>query len=257
MDDLRNDYNELTGKAAAIRWNRKTLEKKIRDAKLIKEADERDRKRLASEWEDHCTPNPEFERLLDASDESIESEEGVEPDQRGGSGRGQGRKTGQTDERARIERVMSLEVPDLGVSMLVGGISAGMAKVTGEGLDDVPSQLPILENMPHGSQSMSLGLTRLLYYWFPSLQGRTDALTLHLEALALILNPLRERAIRLSQKIKETKNVEKEKSEETAVGNTSAIVPDQEPQASVAVKPKRRKANRVSTRSKRYRRSVR
>jgi hypothetical protein len=64
--------------------------------------------------------------------------------------------------------------------------------------------------MPTGSKSLALGLTKILYYWFPNLQNRADVLTLHLQSLFLMLNPFRERAIVLGLMKKAKEEQEKQ-----------------------------------------------
>ena len=227
IEELRKEYQKVVGIEPAIRWNKPTLEKKILDAEILKAgyaAKDGAMKKQAEPGE----PNPAFEAL--ASGPEILSAPAGPPDVerpgdgRGGPREGAGRPTGQTDERARIERVMSLEVPDLAVAMGVDVLNGGLARVTGMGLDDKPTSAINLEALPHGSQSMALGLTRLLYYWFPSLEGRTGLVTLHLEALFLILNPLRERAERV-YKQKEKEHAEKTQNSQgptTQVGSAAA-----------------------------------
>jgi hypothetical protein len=142
---------------------------------------------------------------------------------------------------------MALEVPDLAVAMGVDVLNGGLARVTGAGLDDKPTSAINLGDLPHGSQSMALGVTRLLYYWFPGLQGRTDVVTLHLEALFLIINPLRERAERIytaKQQVQNPQGVQNgnenkaEKTVEPAAVSTAAA------EKPVAVKTRSKKFKR-------------
>ncbi len=258
IEDWRKEYQKVTGREPAIRWNKQTLEKKIADAEILAAghaARERDGKTPAAVGE----PNPAFEVL--ASEPEISSAPAGPPeaeqsgDGRGGPREGAGRPMGQTDERARIERVMAIEVPDLAVALGVDVLNGGLARVTGAGLDDKPVSAIDLESLPHGSQSMALGLTRLLYYWFPSLQGRTDVVTLHLEAIFLILNPLRERA----ERIVKAKQDEEQKSKgvqdaETHDEQTEKTVGSAGPAAGPSPKPDVVQAPHASHRSKKLKR---
>jgi len=243
IEQLREDYQRVSGKEPAIRWNSKTLEKKITDAEIL--AAGYAAKGKAMDPSEPAAPNPEFEALAGHSDtvhvDSPESEPTaqVEPDveRRGGFREGAGRPIGQTDRRARCERVMAIEVPDLAVGIGVDALNTGLARLTGVGIDDKAVASEALKNMPHGSESLALGLTRLLYYWFPSLEGRTDVVTLHLEALFLIINPFRERAERLNQLIKQQKETEHAKdtnqteAQAQAAGGPSTVQPAVEPSA--------------------------
>jgi hypothetical protein len=257
LDDLKKEYTRVTGKEPAIRWNRPTLQKKITDAEILAAGYAAKDGAMKKQSVEAGAPNPAFEELA-SQPEKLSAPAGppdVEQsgDGRGGPREGAGRPTGQTDERARIERVMSLEVPDLAVAMGVDVLNGGLARITGSGLDDKPTSAISLKDFPHGSESMALGVTRLLYYWFPSLQGRTDVVTLHLEALFLIINPLRERAERIYK-------VKHEEQHPTGVQNgneskTEKTVVSAGPEPSSVAEPvgKPRSKN-ASTRSKRLKR---
>jgi hypothetical protein len=249
LDDLKKEYTRATGKEPAIRWNRTTLQKKITDAEILTAGYAKIDGAMKKQTVEPSDPNPEFEKLA-ADDENSsgakageagppydQGESSQPADGRGGPREGAGRPTGQTDERARVERVMAIEVPDLAVGIGVDALNTGLARITGVGIDDKAVASEALANMPHGSQSLALGLTRLLYYWFPSLQGRTDVVTLHLEALFLIMNPFRERAEKVNQLIKQQKETEHAK--EKIQPETPEAVPAAAPAdgASPGVKP--------------------
>lgn len=218
IDELRIEYQKLTGKEPAIRWNKPTLEKRITDIEILN-AGYAAKNGAMKKQSEPGEANPEFEKL--ASDtvhvdgpEHAPAQVGPDVEKRGGYREGAGRPTGQTDSRARCERIMTLEVPDLAVGMGVDALNIGLARITGVGIDDKAVATEVLANMPHGSQSLALGLTRLLYYWCPSLEGRTDVVTLHLEALFLIFNPFRERVERMNQFIKQNQEIENARKQE-------------------------------------------
>jgi len=266
IDDWRKEYELVTGKQAAIRWNSTTLQKKITDAEIL--AAGYAAKERTKSPADVTEPNPEFEKLA-SQEPAISSQTGPEPertqeavptDGRGGPREDSGRPFGQTDLRARVERVMSLEVPDLAVAIAVDGLNAGLTRLTGIGIDEKPVSTVDLSRFPHGSPSLALGLTRLLYFWFPSLQGRTDVVTLHLEALYLIINPLRERAQRIYEQTKKEKtDVEKcpnaqEPNVPSQPAVQAAVQPAVQPVVSVPAATARPKAKHAPIRTKRLKR---
>ncbi|MBE3145453.1 MAG: hypothetical protein IMZ61_16250 [Planctomycetes bacterium] len=188
IDVLRVDYKNVTGKEAAIRWNRPTLIKKILDAEILKAGHAAHKK--VSQPADKVEVNPEFEKLAsdipnETIDQAATSEQPVE--KRGGPREGAGRPVGQTDERARIERLLALEKPDLAVRKFVQGLNLVMAKFT---------PLPFTSEQV---ESISLGLTLPLYFWFPSTEGAANKWTLHLQALEYIGGPIAERMKSLNQ----------------------------------------------------------
>jgi len=243
IEDWREEYKKVTGKEPAIRWTKRMLEKRITDAEIL-QAGYAAKDRATSKPEQSSDINPEFEELASGQEEILNPPRKAGPvgqeDQgpasgRGGPREGAGRPTGQTDMRARCERVMLLEVPDLAVGLAVDSINSGLARLTGVGLDDKPVSSIDLSAFPHGSKSMALGLTRLLYFWFPSLEGRTDVVTLHLEALFMIVNPLRERANRIFSLKKQENEHGKEESRESEANQPGpAAGPAAEPAAGPA-----------------------
>ena len=206
LDDLRADYERVTSKRAAVRWNRRTLEKKIRDARIIQAAEQAEQSVTADR--DAGPRNPEFERMagdidipLDGSSEYGGGDNAPDvavPDGggRGGPRPGAGRPPGQTDERARIERLMALEVPDLAIDWLCRLLNVGFAKVSACGFTDDERKL------------ISLGLTKVTYCWFPDAQGRMNKLTLHLDALEGVLAGWKQRAVRVRDMTNEKQDLE-------------------------------------------------
>lgn len=200
INDYRREYKRVTCKEASLRWNKSTLEKKILDTEIL-EAGHAARKK-ALQPADKVEVNPEFEKLasdipVENIDQAVTSERPQE--KRGGLREGAGRPIGQTDERARIERLLALEKPDLAVRKFVQGLNLVLEKFT---------PLPFTSGQV---ESISLGLTLPLYFWFPSTEGAANKWTLHLQALEYIGEPIAERMKSLNQIeqpeiIKEPKN---------------------------------------------------
>lgn len=96
-------------------WTRTTLAKKIIEKEKLKELDEyTDPNKSRGEVPQR---NPELEAALsgDGPPEPIEDQPELsqdEKDSRGGAREGAGRKLGQTDEKARVERLLKNQVPD-------------------------------------------------------------------------------------------------------------------------------------------------
>lgn len=203
IDDFRTEYKKVTGKDPSIRWNKGILKKKITDAEILRAG-------YAAKEHSESLPDssgdikPGFEVL--ASEEHIE-EPVVEPvDRRGGFREGSGRPTGQSDERARVERILELEVPDLCVKKFVQGLNLILKKFTPAGFE--PDQV----------ERIALGITLPLYYWLPSIEGASNPFVLHLQALEYIGGPVMKRAetinIIIQQNKKETQNVEEKQQPE-------------------------------------------
>jgi len=201
IDDLRAEYKRVTKKEAAIRWNRRTLEKKILDAEILNAG-------YAAKENAKSPPNtagdikPEFESLASGPEitekskaEAATSEQPVE--KRGGPREGAGRPIGQTDERARCERLLSLEVPDLAVKKIVQGINLVLGRFT------------LAAFTPEQIDSLALGFTLPMYYWFPSLEGgASNKWTLHFQSMELIGKPVNERMQLINQIMQKAKEQE-------------------------------------------------
>jgi len=205
IDDLRIEYKRVTGKDASIRWNKRTLEKKITDAEILKAGYAVKAKAVYSQDSD---VKPEFERLI--ADEVTPSKSSIEDvavvERRGGPREGAGRPTGQSDERARVQRLLELEVPDLCVKKFVQGLNLVLKKFTPVGFE--PDQV----------ERIALGITLPLYYWLPSIEGASNPFVLHLQALEYIGEPVMKRAetinIIIEQNKKETHHVEEKQQPE-------------------------------------------
>jgi len=234
IDDLRAEYKRVTKKDPAIRWNRRTLEKKILDAEILQAGH-------AALENSKSTPNtssdikPEFEALASGPEitEKSKSEaatsEQPQKERRGGYRENAGRPTGQSDERARCERLLALEVPDLSVKKIVQGINLVLGRFT------------LAAFTPDQVDSLALGLTLPLYYWFPSLEGGVgNKWALHFQSAELIGRPVTERMQfinQIMQQAKEQENVEKKSNENI------------EPEKVDAVPVKRSKAEKRPARS--------
>lgn len=220
IEDLRKEYTEVTGKEWSLRWNKQTLIKKITDARILK-AGYAEKNRLENKPLSSGDIKPEFETLAGElktnehiSDEGVSSES-FPTEIRGGPREGAGRPIGQTDERSRVQRLLELEVPDLAVKKLIQGLNLILAKFT---------PLPFTSEQV---ESIALGVTLPLYYWFPSIEGRMGPWTLHFQALEYIGVPIGQRAITISNKQKEKQNAEKSNTPETSISNgqkTGAVV---------------------------------
>ena len=213
IENLRDDYQRVTGKEAAIRWNRSTLEKKITDAEILQASYAV--KDAAQPVRSITDPNPAFEALASEPDSDTVGNEKdqVEIDRRGGAREGAGRPDGQSDERARIERLLELDVPDLAVWKILQGLNLILVKFTPAGFD--ADQL----------DSLALGVTLPLYYWFPAVQGAGNKWTLHLQAIEYIGKPIKERAEFINQLTKQ-KELEHDKEKEQspkAAGPASGV----------------------------------
>ena len=209
IEYLRGDYFKVTGgKVAAVRWNRRALEKKILDAEILKAGHAAHNK--VSQPAEKVALNPEFEKLasdipVDNLNQAVTSEQPSQ-ETRGGPREGAGRPIGQTDERARIERLLALEKPDLSVRKLVQGLNLIMAKFT---------PLPFTAEQV---ESIALGVTLPLYYWFPSTEGAANKWVLHFQALEYIGGPVAERMKSINQ-IVENENVNKNENNKEEINN--------------------------------------
>ena len=198
-DELRRQYFEVTGKSPAIRWTRTELQYKLRNARLLKQADEADEASVSVGGQ-ASEPKADFERLVSGGnpDEAEHSEVKAAPvDGRGGYRPGAGKPKGQTHERYRIEQLIALQVPDLGVLMCVRGLNTAVGRMTGVPFDK------------DGCKDIALGLTQMVLYWFPSLEGRTGPISLHLNAVGLMWAAAEKR----SQQIQETRALQNDKEE--------------------------------------------
>jgi len=193
IDDLRIEYKRVTGKDASIRWNKRTLEKKITDAEILKAGYAVKAKAVYSQDSD---VKPEFERLI--ADEVTPSTSSVEDvavvERRGGPREGAGRPKGQSDERARVQRLLELEVPDLCVKKFVQGLNLVLKRFTPAAFE--PGQV----------DKIALGITLPLYYWLPSIEGASNPFVLHLQALEYIGEPVMKRAETINIIIEQNKN---------------------------------------------------
>jgi hypothetical protein len=209
IDDYRKQYRDATGQDPAIRWNKNKIQKEI---VLFKAEKEFEKSQNASKEPANITESkPEFEAAIDSNQNKSPFLEGTSnvdsadiPDRRGGFREGAGRPIGQTDKRARCERLLSLEKPDLAILKILQGLNLPLAKFT-----PVPFT-------PEQIESIALGITLPLYYWFPSLENRADVLTLHLQALEYVAVPFAARTITLKQIQKEKEDVEKNKADQKA-----------------------------------------
>jgi len=208
IDLLRKEYFDVTGKSAAIRWNKTTLSKKIRDARILQAADAAEARQTV--LVDTSEPKPDFERLAgnDSPVETPKPSGDIAPDsesveRRGGPRPGAGRPTGQTNERARIERLIELEVPDLGIELFVKTINNVVGRMTG-----VPFDKP-------GCEMIALAFTKLVWYWFPSLEGGSGPVSLHIQSVGLMWTAVEQRAEQVNKlQPQESPNVEKENQKE-------------------------------------------
>ena len=210
IDDLRTGYKKITGKDPAIRWNRRTLEKKILDAEIL-QAGHAARENAKSRPETSSDIKPEFEdlaagpRIIDISEAEAVPSEQPQKERRGGFREGAGRPQGQSDERARCERLLALEVPDLSVKKIVQGFNLILGRFT------------VSAFTPDQVDSLALGFTLPMYYWFPSLEGGVaNKWALHFQAAELIGKPVTERMQfinQINQQAKEQENGEKENKE--------------------------------------------
>lgn len=185
INDYRDQYKAIANKEAAKRWNIATIKKKIALAQaeidFEKNAEKKENKNIS------VGSKPEFEKMLDSQEDNVVIDPEEKTENRGGFREGAGRPVGQTDERAKCERLMSLEKPDLAVSKIFQGLNLALGKATG-----VPFTFDEVE-------SIALGVTLPLYYWFPSMEGRAGVFTLHCTALENIGVPFVARTIRLKE----------------------------------------------------------
>jgi len=233
LDDLREEYKRLTGKDFAIRWNKRTLEKRILDAEIL-QAGHAARENAKSPPNTSGDIKPEFEDLASGPEITDKSKSEAAPseqpsahpqERRGGVRENAGRPKGQSDERARCERLLALEVPDLSVKKLIQGINLVLGRFTFAAF--TPVQV----------DSLALGFTLPLYYWFPSLEGGVgNKWALHFQSIELIGKPVTERMqliIQIQQQAKEQENVEKENKEniepEKFVAVDAEAVPGEKP----------------------------
>jgi len=212
IDGLRIGYKNITGKDPAIRWNRRTLEKKILDAEIL-QAGHAAREDAKSPPDTSSDIKPDFEALAgDVEIKGTEKFDGkyvAEPidtkERRGGFREGSGRKIGQSDERERCERLLALEVPDLAVKKIVQGINLVLGKFT------------LAASTSEQVDSLALGFTLPMYYWFPSLEGGVgNKWALHFQSMELIGKPVTERMQlinQIQQQAKEQENDGKENHE--------------------------------------------
>jgi len=183
IDELRS-IGKKEGINVAVRWNRKTLARKILEHRAIQQLDHNQAKPVAAAPTPETKRSPEFEALAGGdqkttaqihsvvSDSEVTQEpENIKDEGRGGARPGAGRPVGMTDEEARIRRLLDLEVPDLLVLKIIGAMCFFYGTKSGNPLQK------------EEVKKVALGATRELYYWFPVLQGRTSKWTLHTEAI--------------------------------------------------------------------------
>jgi len=205
IDDLREEYKKVTGKEAAIRWTRITLQKKITDAEIL-QAGHAAIESSKSPLNTSGDIKPEFEDLA-AGPEITDKSKAVsslqpQKERRGGFREDAGRPRGQSDERARCERLLSLEVPDLAVKKIIQGINLILGRFT------------LAAFTPDQVDSLSLGFTLPLYYWFPSLEGGVgNKWALHFQSMELIGKPVNERMQLINQIMQQAKEQEDDKKE--------------------------------------------
>jgi len=213
LDDLRKEYQNLTGKKAAVNWNKQTIQKKMKLYQAEKAIDSEISKKPADTVTQ--TVNPAFEAAIDNEPADVIPDEPVET--RGGFREGAGRPIGQTDKRARCEQLMKRDVPDIAIQQLLVGLNLGLFVKTG---------VPFTEAQ---IDKIALGITLPLYYWFPSLEGRTDAITLHLTSLQMIGSAVKEHVF-------EVKNYQKQKEQEekqNQKNDTPVVVTPENPSPSI------------------------
>jgi len=194
VDDLRKDYEKLTGKKASVNWNKAQIQKKMKLFQAEKQIDA-EQQRPKTKDQRPIEPNPEFEKMLDSDKISSSLDSGYNPDipdqpqaeTRGGFREGAGRPFGQTEERSRCERLLKLEKPDIAVQKILQGLNLALGKATG-----VPFSFDQVDEI-------ALGVTLPLYYWFPSMEGRAGVFTLHCVAAEKIVVPFMARNITLKQ----------------------------------------------------------
>lgn len=184
LDELRT-IAEREGIEVAVRWNRKTLARKILEHRKLKELDDYlEPNNSPAEPSQEPKRSPEFEALAGGGpDPAPPPAENIKDEGRGGFREGAGRPKGMTDDEARIRRLLDLEVPDLLVMKIVHAVCF---------VYGVKSNSPLEKDEV---KSVALGATRELYFWFPKLQGRTSKLTLHTQALEDISSPFVSRGI--------------------------------------------------------------
>jgi len=225
IDDLRIEFERVTKKEPAIRWNRRTLEKKILDAEIL-QAGHAAKDKAKSTPETFSDIKPEFESLAtEISNAEAATSEQPPQERRGGFREGSGRPMGQSNERARCERLLALEVPDLAVKKIVQGVNLVLGRFT------------LAAFTPDQVDSLALGFTLPLYYWFPSLEGGVaNKWALHFQSAELIGKPVTERmqlVNQIIQKSKEQENGEKENKEniepEKFVAAAAEAVPGEKP----------------------------
>lgn len=210
LSDYRKEYEHVTNKKPAVRWTITDLKKKITDARILKEGHAAIERSKFGGDNQPGEVKPDFENLV------AEQAEQAEPkvDGRGGAREGAGRPIGQTDERARIERLLSLEKADLGVLKFVQGLNLMLSRF---------SPVPFTKEQ---CESIALGVTLPLYYWFPFLEGAANKWTLHLQALEYIGRPVSERALTISQiAIQQQKESDNGKEENVKEENVKEAAP--------------------------------
>ena len=190
-DDLRGDYFKVTQKKPSIRWNKKTLMKKITDAEIL-QAGYVAKEKAQSPPNTSSDVKPDFESLASGPEIIDKSEaatsEQPQKERRGGPREGAGRPIGQSDERARCERLLALQVPDLAIKKIVQGINLVFGRFT------------LAAFTPEQIDSLALGFTLPMYYWFPSLEGgASNKWTLHFQSMELIGKPVNERMQLINQ----------------------------------------------------------
>ncbi|MBA7518562.1 hypothetical protein ES705_10633 [subsurface metagenome] len=199
IDDLRAEYKRVTKNDPAIRWNRRTLEKKILDAEIL-EASYAAREKAQSQPKTTSDIKPEFESLASGPEKSkAEASTSAKPQKGrwGGHRDGAGRPIDQSDERARCERLLALQVPDLSIKKICQGLNLvfgrfTLAAFTSEQID-----------------SLALGFTLPLYYWFQSLEGGVgNKWALHFQSMELIGKPVNERMQLINQIMQQAKEQE-------------------------------------------------
>jgi len=186
-NDLRVLYKKIFNREPPVRLGRVELKKRIREKQVLDAHYEQQRSKEAAELATPPGPTdrkPEFEELAAEPEPEPVHFAADESGDIGPEKTHPGPLRGQTYERARIERILRLQVPDLIVKKLVFGLCLVLGRVSG---------IPFTEKQ---GELLALGVTRELYYWFPDAQGNTTKWALHAQALDDITKPLYERSQR-------------------------------------------------------------
>jgi len=197
LDDYRTEYSSVFGKFPPSSWSRWVLRRKIKEQQAVDANAAFAAEPLKGDIKavEPSNRKTDFEKLAGVPD--VESEQKlldeIHSDSKKEKGRA-GRPTGQTDERARIERLLKIEVPDLVVLKVVMGVCYALGRY---------------DKNPFSKEqvtSMALGATRELYYWFPAADGKISQWALHAQALEDIGKPISDRALEAKEKRDEQKS---------------------------------------------------